>query len=509
MYSIDKQKLKVKDINTGAITSFNPTSKKYKPKNDFDLPNESIYDVKGKLISKATNPKDYDFAFAIKLKQTYPIYKCADLLNYHFHKAVNKELFLKHIEYHILLFPFLQEKQTKKVEFIIAWIKETILLLTSLKQKDTLKNISANNDLSYYKDEKNIPNQELVKETIEYFEKGEGARAFNTLDFLNLLEKQYHFVINNWSNKSIVIDGLTKLPLTGLEKHILFGLLLKWFGGYPITEKMDIDKNINATKKAIEIEFLSYKEDTPEKKFCKADNELRKKMMKLSITGTTSINTGVSWETLYNAIEANEPTKETNYNTFDKLFEAALINQAIGPFENEELKLISRTQYNFNFNVWLQETKGWQYGNETIYNNYLTKDYFLEFLQYEATQNKEQISKMENEANTWQIENNRSTTPPLLWQGFIKIELQGRLQEIENKINDKISNWKLRIDLIECAAFCQLLYDKKYFVTGATSIVSVNKFALNKYGTEITIQLKSAKRKDRNTHKKLLMKFFN
>jgi len=94
------------------------------------------------------------------------------------------------------------------------------------------------------------------------------------------------------------------------------------------------------------------------------------------------------------------------------------------------------------------------------------------------------------------------------WKNLIKDELHDRLNQIEEKIEAKISNWKLRIDLIECAAFCQLLFDKKYFVPGSTKRKSVNSFALSKYGTDISIQLESAKNKDRETRKVMLLSLF-
>ena len=94
------------------------------------------------------------------------------------------------------------------------------------------------------------------------------------------------------------------------------------------------------------------------------------------------------------------------------------------------------------------------------------------------------------------------------WEELIKIELQPRLKEIESKIESKIENWKQRKDLIECAAFCQLLYDFKYFEKNTTKRVSVNLFAKSRFGTDIEIQLNSKNKSYRETHKKLLKKFF-
>ena len=94
------------------------------------------------------------------------------------------------------------------------------------------------------------------------------------------------------------------------------------------------------------------------------------------------------------------------------------------------------------------------------------------------------------------------------WKDLIIIELYDSLSMVENKIESKISQWKQGEMKIECAAFCQLLFDKKYFVTGSTKRATVNKFALNKYGMDISTQLVSKFKEDREKHKLLLRKNF-
>ena len=74
------------------------------------------------------------------------------------------------------------------------------------------------------------------------------------------------------------------------------------------------------------------------------------------------------------------------------------------------------------------------------------------------------------------------------WEELIDEDLQKKLSEIENKIQDKISIWKGGKLLIECAAFCELLYVKHYFVKGSTRIKSLNKFAKLKYNVNIENQ---------------------
>ena len=148
-----------------------------------------------------------------------------------------------------------------------------------------INSISANNELSFYTDKNNIPNQDLVKETIDYFESGQGSRAFKPLYFLNLLESQFQFMKDNIKDGDIVIQHIRNLPLNKLEQHILCGFLIKWTGGYPVN---NLNEDFNNTLKQILVEFLSYNEDTPEKEFCKANPETLKKFMMMGIALTNA-----------------------------------------------------------------------------------------------------------------------------------------------------------------------------------------------------------------------------
>ena len=104
-----------------------------------------------------------------------------------------------------------------------------------------------------------------------------------------------------------------------------------------------------------------------------------------------------------------------------------------------------------------------------------------------------------------------ATQPPAKtesWKVLIKIELHDHLSIIESKIEDKIRQWKQNEMKIERAAFCQLLFDRKYFVAGSTNRVTVNIFAQSKYGFDIMDHLQSKYNGDRNKHKTLLNKLF-
>ncbi len=123
MFSIDTKRINIKNSKTGEITSFNPGNDKYKPDNEFDLPNNNVYDLKGNIVYEAINPDSYNLRFAVELKRT-PILKCTELLNHHFDRTPDKEKFLLHIRYNTLIFPFIKDEQKEKFDFVITWIEE-------------------------------------------------------------------------------------------------------------------------------------------------------------------------------------------------------------------------------------------------------------------------------------------------------------------------------------------------------------------------------------------------
>jgi len=139
-----------------------------------------------------------------------------------------------------------------------------------------------------------------------------------------------------------------------------------------------------------------------------------------------------------------------------------------------------------------------------FYNFYdLIKEYAANFL-FESHKN--EISKWYKEfyepkdlESLWEIQIKNEN-----WEALIREEFHSLILSIESKLKDKIILWKQRKSLIECAAFCELLYTKKYFVADSTRIKSVNCFAIYKYGVDIKIQLSAGKKVARDNHKKLL-----
>jgi hypothetical protein len=297
-------------------------------------------------------------------------------------------------------------------------------------KRSSLAQISANNALSFYTDKRNIPNQHLVNETIEYFGTGAGSRVFKPLTFLNLLWQQYNYIIENIEEPDRVFLTLNNLPLDTLQKHILFGFVIKWFGGYPLEAPLGIgnsQSHYDLRKRVLEV-FLSYQGDTPEKDFCKADQQSRRKIMKLGIALTTAINQNLDATEVFNALEDDKPTVKI-YNSFDELFDDAARNGSVGDFKNQQSYVLERSRYNFQFNLWLQEIKSWEYNDDEKYRNYLTKNHWIEFLAYQRQAEYEREQKDAIERQSWQIEP---------WQGNEMADVIKRISE-RTELHDFLS----------------------------------------------------------------------
>ena len=132
--------------------------------------------------------------------------------------------------------------------------------------REELKDISADNDLDFYYAK--IENQDLVFGTIEHFEDGPRKGFFEPLEFMNLLWKQYTFVKDNVNQPHSTATALNSLSLSPEQRHVLFGFILKWYGGYPVN---NYNPQYNSTLRLIEKNFLAYEGATPEKEVCRRD----------------------------------------------------------------------------------------------------------------------------------------------------------------------------------------------------------------------------------------------
>ena len=262
------------------------------------------------------------------------------------------------------------------------YLKTKIDELTSANPTNSiskLKDISFEYDMDFYYNKENIGNQNLLNETVLYFETGAGARAFKPLEFLNLLNKQQAYLNLNYFTPGIVIEHLKALPLLPLEKHILYGLIIKWTGGYPIN---NLDEQYKHTMKAIQNEFLAYPENTPEKEFCKANEAQRDRSDMLEIAVETSINSKIDVEEVLVGMGYVDQRGKIFYN-FNTLFDNTVKTGMIGSYENKNDFLIAQSDHHYKYKKWLQKFKGLEYGNEHAFEAFLKMDFFAEFLKYQ------------------------------------------------------------------------------------------------------------------------------
>ena len=271
--------------------------------------------------------------------------------------------------------------------------------------RNKLKKFSTKYDLEYFTDEKNFPNQELQDQLIKYFDSGPGARVFKPIDILNLLEMQSHFVFENCNDKELVIATLSNIPLSDLERHVFYGMIIKRFGGYPVN---NLNEDLNLTLKKIQAIFLDYPGETPEKEFCKVNALTQQKFMKYGIAFTASINSGIPVGVILENLKDELPKVGKSYNSFDEFFKEAMRNDAFGEVSGVINYLLVKSKFNFEYNIWLNKIKGWDIGDENNYSKWLTKSYFLEFRHYQQEEERKVKEAEELERQSWNLPSSQS-----------------------------------------------------------------------------------------------------
>ena len=139
LYFVDKWITKIQyvqlDYITGKQVVVYDTSgyleKKRSKGCDFCLYNQNIYDLRGKLVKEAINPKDYDNAFCIQLKDYVPIYNLQDILWFHYENTNDKIRFYKHIKYVIATDSYFGSTHKKLID---EWLKEIEVGVNELKE---------------------------------------------------------------------------------------------------------------------------------------------------------------------------------------------------------------------------------------------------------------------------------------------------------------------------------------------------------------------------------------
>lgn len=131
-----------------------------------------------------------------------------------------------------------------------------------------LENYMKSYSLDWFFNAQNIPNQDLVFFTYDYFTTGERAEFMHPDTFFNLLQFSLDYLSANITKPFKVLEHLKSIPIEDDELHVLLGFILKWHGGYPVD---NLDPQYNTTLRMVEREFLKFKEETPEKKICQRD----------------------------------------------------------------------------------------------------------------------------------------------------------------------------------------------------------------------------------------------
>lgn len=107
---------------------------------------------------------------------------------------------------------------------------------------------------------------------------------------------------------------------------------------------------------------------------------------------------------------------------FDELFEKAMLHRNIEAPKNEFHKAVLNSLYTTLFNNWLQENRGWEYGNEAQYKELLTKENWLEFLRNKRRQDRIEKEKFEIEDRSWQLEDDAPPQPIVKQKPELKID---------------------------------------------------------------------------------------
>ena len=96
--------------------------------------------------------------------------------------------------------------------------------------------------------------------------------------------------------------------------------------------------------------------------------------------------------------------QKDTFETFDELFEAAILYESIEQPKNESHKKAVNNYYSLIFNEWLQKNRNLEYGNKLQYKKLLTKQNWLAFMDYQKTKTKNHKENLDIETSSWQSE---------------------------------------------------------------------------------------------------------
>lgn len=224
-----------------------------------------------------------------------------------------------------------------------------------LAQLEADTSIAYSYDLNYYFNAANIPNQDAIFATKEFIEHTK-ADVFETLFFFNLLFRQIDELKDSLDKPIDFISHLKALPFNEEQKHLLFGMILYWNGGYPAK---NMNPQYNTILKLIEKEFLSQFPDTQthEKTFCSNTQEqkqvLEAEMLANDIAGNRPMY-DIKGSKYLNRVEID----------FEGLPQYVVQKGIIMRFENQ--RILKDSEYSDWQNKWIEFLK-------TIPQEYLVK----------------------------------------------------------------------------------------------------------------------------------------
>jgi|GEM_PF-6274820 hypothetical protein len=99
--------------------------------------------------------------------------------------------------------------------------------------------------------------------------------------------------------------------------------------------------------------------------------------------------------------EHHKQPKE-KFETFEDLFQYATLVGSIERPKTNYLYSAKRSQHNFTFNLWLQDYKGWEYGNGEMYIEFLTREYWVEYLKHLEEEDSKLKQKAAHLKANWQ-----------------------------------------------------------------------------------------------------------
>ena len=204
-----------------------------------------------------------------------------------------------------------QHKTSRNAIFLIHQFKTQYMnnKKEKLAVKEDLNDSKQKFDLNYYFNASNIPNQDLVHDTYDYFYEGEGRTFFKPLDFLNLLNDVYQCVVSNVDKPFDILKYIKDKKLNFDRNHLILAFILKWFGGYPV---QNLNSQYRTSLKLIEKEYKkSLQLDNP------YTNDTFKKRLDKTIRNSETIGKSSRDEQLNNPIKVLEVYSENKDSVKD------------------------------------------------------------------------------------------------------------------------------------------------------------------------------------------------